>query len=85
MDERDTHRLHAGLDMAEALRRRPDGVAALTRLRMACVGCVMAPFDTVGEAAAAYGMSAADLVAELERAHAPGRSDVADSSERTMT
>ena len=38
----------------EAIARCPQASAVFTRLRMACVGCVMAPFETLAEAAAAY-------------------------------
>lgn len=38
----------------EVISRCPQAGAVFTRLRMACVGCVMAPFETLVEAAAAY-------------------------------
>jgi hybrid cluster-associated redox disulfide protein len=38
------------------------------RRRMACPGCAMAPFMTLAEAAASYGIDPQQLVSELETA-----------------
>jgi hybrid cluster-associated redox disulfide protein len=38
------------------------------RRRMACPGCAMAPFMTLAEAAASYGLDPQQLVSELEAA-----------------
>jgi hybrid cluster-associated redox disulfide protein len=40
----------------EAIQRCPQAEAVFIRRRMACVGCVMARFETLAEAAAAYHM-----------------------------
>jgi len=40
----------------DVLTRWPPAVRAFNRMRMACPGCAMAPFETVGEACAAYGV-----------------------------
>jgi hybrid cluster-associated redox disulfide protein len=59
--------------VAQALERHPEVAAAFVRLGMACVGCDMAPFDTVGDAAAAYDRAPEELAAELNRAAASHR------------
>ncbi len=51
--------------MAELLARRPEAGPVLARRGMACVGCVMAPFETIGEAARAYGADPEDLLRAL--------------------
>lgn len=48
--------------------RWPATVAVFNRCRMACPGCVMAPFMTVAEAARAYGLDADGLGADLTAA-----------------
>jgi len=55
------------LTVAEVLDRWPATAAAFVRRRMACVGCAMAPFDTIGEAAAVYGIKVEGLLDELRR------------------
>ncbi len=40
--------------VAEVISRCPDAGAVFMQLRMACVGCAMAPFETLAEAVAAY-------------------------------
>ena len=42
--------------------------AVMLRCGMACPGCAMAPFMSLSEAAAAYGLSVDWLVSEVERA-----------------
>lgn len=42
--------------VADTLTRCPASAAVFGRFRMACVGCVMAAFETVSEAAAVYGV-----------------------------
>ena len=56
----------------QALARSPALAAVFVRLGMACVGCDMAAFDTVRDAAAAYDRKPAELLAELNRAAAAG-------------
>jgi hybrid cluster-associated redox disulfide protein len=48
--------------MAELLEECPAAGQVLARRGMACVGCVMAPFDTLGEAARAYGTDPDELL-----------------------
>jgi len=40
--------------------------AVFVRRGMACVGCAMARFDTLGEAARSYGQEAENFLAELD-------------------
>jgi hybrid cluster-associated redox disulfide protein len=50
------------------LARSPAVVAVFVRHRMACPGCAMAPYMTIGEAAQIYGLDPVLLVQELEAA-----------------
>lgn len=52
----------------EVLRRTPRAAEVFHRRRMACVGCTMAPFDTVADAARAYGIDPVELGADLHLA-----------------
>ncbi len=63
----------ADLLVAEVMQRWPQTVSVFVRRRMACPGCPAAPFETVAEAAAIYGMPVDELLAELRCiADAPG-------------
>ncbi|WP_448191639.1 DUF1858 domain-containing protein [Azospirillum sp. sgz301742] len=54
--------------IADVLERWPQTLAVFLKHRMACPGCAMAPFMTLGEAGQCYGLPAADLVDEVRRA-----------------
>jgi len=54
--------------IAELLRHWPEAGAVLIGRGMACPGCVMAPFDTVGVAAETYGVDEGALLEEVRRA-----------------
>lgn len=54
--------------VGEVIDRWPATISVFNRRTMACPGCVMAPFMTVAETAAAYGFEAADLAGELATA-----------------
>ena len=60
-----------GLDlhttMADVIAAYPGAGPVLARRGMACVGCPMARFETVGEAASAYGFDPVELLDELRR------------------
>ncbi len=60
--------INAKLTVAEALNRWPATAAVFVRRHMACVGCAMAPFDTIGEATAVYGIQLEGFLTELRRA-----------------
>jgi hybrid cluster-associated redox disulfide protein len=55
--------------MAELMACCPAAARVLVRHRMHCVGCVFAPFETLGEACEAYGISVERLLAELADAN----------------
>jgi hybrid cluster-associated redox disulfide protein len=54
--------------IAEILGRWPQATSVFTRLRMACVGCPMAAFETPAEAAKAYGLAPEAVLGALARA-----------------
>lgn len=69
MDTMTLHALPAAEDtISDVLERWPAAVAVFLHRRMACPGCTMAPFMTVGEAARSYGIPTADLLADLRAA-----------------
>lgn len=47
--------------------RCPAAAAVFARFRMACVGCAMAPFETLAEAASAYRLDPEVLQDEIRR------------------
>jgi hybrid cluster-associated redox disulfide protein len=57
--------LAAHMTMAELIAECPAAAAVLSRQGMACVGCGMAKFETVSDAAQAYGMDPAELLAQI--------------------
>jgi hybrid cluster-associated redox disulfide protein len=58
--------IDSGLTVSEVLERWPATAAVFVRRCMACAGCAMAPFDTIDEAAAVYGIRAEGFLAELQ-------------------
>lgn len=54
--------------VAAVLSSRPATLAVFLRRGMHCPGCRMAPFMTLAEAAASYGLMVDELVAELRAA-----------------
>lgn len=52
----------------EVLKTWPTTIPVFIRHKMACVGCSMAPFETVAEAAATYGLEVPGFVEELQEA-----------------
>ena len=57
----------ATLTVAEVLLRRPFAARVLVNHRMHCVGCAIAPFETLAEACEIYGVSLSDLLEELNQ------------------
>lgn len=49
----------------DVLTQWPETAVTFQRFNMACVGCAVASFYTIAEAASVYGMSAQQFVAEL--------------------
>lgn len=60
-----TEPLSPGTTVADALLKRPSAARILVNHRMHCVGCAIAPFETLEEACGVYGVSLRDLLAEL--------------------
>lgn len=58
--------LGPGLIVADVLARWPQAAQVFFRHRMACVGCPMAPFQTLAEAAAIYSLPVGCFLAELQ-------------------
>lgn len=55
------------LSVAEIMSTWPQTIRIFLDLRMHCVGCPIAPFHTLPDAAEEHGLSLAGLVAEIER------------------
>jgi hybrid cluster-associated redox disulfide protein len=51
--------------VSEVLAAHPATARVFIERRMGCVGCVFAPFETVAEAARAYGIDARELADAL--------------------
>jgi hybrid cluster-associated redox disulfide protein len=58
----------AGKTIESLLAMRPDAATVLLRHGMACVGCVMARFETLAEAAREYRLDPRELLKELRAA-----------------
>jgi hybrid cluster-associated redox disulfide protein len=56
----------------EIMGRWPATARVFIRRKMACVGCIMAPFQTLAAAAQAYGVPEQELLAEIKAAAAGG-------------
>lgn len=61
------HPLLAELTVAEVLDRWPQAIPVFLRHRLACVGCAMAPFDTLADVAAIYGLQLSRFLDELQQ------------------
>jgi hybrid cluster-associated redox disulfide protein len=59
--------LVADLTVAEVMDRWPQTIPVFFRYRMACVGCPIAPFETMAEVAAIYGLNLSRFLNELEQ------------------
>ena len=55
------------MTVAEVLEKWPETVTVFQEFKTACVGCVMAPFDTMADVARIYEIELSDL---LEALHA---------------
>ena len=63
------------MTVAEVLERWPETVSVFQDLKTACVGCAMAPFDTMADVAQNYDMELAELMTALEPFGAQGGQD----------
>jgi hybrid cluster-associated redox disulfide protein len=59
--------LLSNFTVAEVMDRWPQTVPFFFRYRLACIGCPIAPFETVAEVAAIYGLNLNRFLGELEQ------------------
>jgi hybrid cluster-associated redox disulfide protein len=71
----------ADMMIHEVTTRWPATIAVFNKHRMACVGCTVAPFYTVADAAGIYNLSVPLFVAELKAAIARDCGSVNEHSE----
>ncbi len=64
--------LEAHLTVDDVMRRWPQTLPVFVRLKLNCVGCDMAPFETLAEVADTYGLALDELMSQLEQAAAEG-------------
>lgn len=64
-------RVSEAVSVADILRQWPETARVFIRRGMACIGCVMAPFETLAEAADYYGIPPDVLRTEVESVIAP--------------
>jgi hybrid cluster-associated redox disulfide protein len=60
-------RLATSLTVAEVLARWPQTIPIFFHYRMVCVGCPIAPFETLAEVAAIYDLDLNRFLSELEQ------------------
>jgi hybrid cluster-associated redox disulfide protein len=60
----------ATLTVDEVMRRWPQTLPVFVRLKLNCVGCDMAPFETLADVAKTYGLALGELLTQLEQAAA---------------
>jgi hybrid cluster-associated redox disulfide protein len=60
--------LEVNLTVAEVLARWPQTIPVFIHHRLACVGCVMAPFETLTEVAHVYHLDLDCFLNELQQA-----------------
>lgn len=61
------HRISADDTIETLLTRQPHAARVLIDRGMHCVGCTIAPFETISEACAIYGVSVEELLKALDR------------------
>jgi hybrid cluster-associated redox disulfide protein len=57
---------NSNMTVAEVLEKWPETVTVFQEFKTACVGCVMAPFDTMDDVARIYEMDLSDLIEALD-------------------
>ncbi len=55
------------MTVAEVLERWPQAVSVFQEFKTACVGCSMAPFDTMVDVAREYNLEISEIMDALER------------------
>lgn len=68
----------AQLTVAELLARWPQTIPVFLHHQMACVGCVMSPFETLADAAASYGIPLPQFIGELQETIRPLEETIED-------
>jgi len=63
--------LSPDLIISDLLTAWPQAIPVLNHYKMACAGCDMSGFETLGEAAQIYGIAVTDLLADLHAAIHP--------------
>mgnify|MGYP000181580641 CR=1 FL=1 len=63
------------LTVSEVLTHWPQVIPLFLEHRMACVGCALAPFETLSEVLAIYGLSLHRFLQELQRTLQPKEGD----------
>lgn len=58
--------IDSDVTVAQVLKLRPAAAIVFVRRGMACVGCSMAPFETLSDVAAVYGQEPGGFLAELD-------------------
>ena len=61
------------MTVAEVLEQWPETVPVFQQLKTDCVGCAMAPFDTISDVAAIYEIDLSNLLETLTTAIIDGR------------
>jgi len=56
------------LPLAELMTRWPQTIPVFMRHRMLCVGCLISPFHTIGDACIEYELNEDAFLAELQKA-----------------
>ena len=62
-----TPKLIHDMTVAEVLEKWPETVSVFQELKTACVGCAMAPFDTMADVAQIYDIEYSTLLAALRQ------------------
>jgi hybrid cluster-associated redox disulfide protein len=70
--------IEPGLTIAELLSAYPHVIPVFVSHRMACVGCNMAAFESLGDAAHIYGILLDDLIDDLKTAQGQSTVERAD-------
>lgn len=63
--------LAPSLTVSQVLERWPQMIPVFVRHRMTCVGCTMAPFETLADVTAIYGLDLDGFLSELEQTMPP--------------
>jgi hybrid cluster-associated redox disulfide protein len=69
------HPLTYDLTVSEILQRWPQTAVVFLRHRMACVGCAIAPFETLSEVTDIYQVNLDEFLQELEDASLSASND----------